>query len=527
MIFINNINLPIDTDFDSLNQMVAKKFKIDIKTIKSVKLYRKSVDARHKNDVHFCCSVLVDLLSGEEKFLRLNKNAQIYKPFVYEIKKAEKTLENPPVVVGFGPAGMFAALTLAKAGLCPIVIERGMDADNRKKAVDSFFSGEALNPDTNVQFGEGGAGTFSDGKLNTGIKDKRCKIVLSELNKFGAGDNILTDAKPHIGTDVLINIVKNLRHEVIKLGGKVLFETELKNIIINNGKITSIETNKGIFNTEILILATGHSARDTFLMLKKRGVKLEQKPFAVGVRIEHLSKDINRALYGNFAESEHLGAADYKLVAHLESGRGVYTFCMCPGGEVINASSEENGVAVNGMSYSRRDGENSNSALLVGINTEDFESEDVLAGCYFQQKIEQNAFNIAKGKVPITSVGNFVNGKDFKIGKVKPTVKPETVFSDFYKIFPQFVCDSLKEAIHVFDKKINGFADDDAVLTAPETRSSSPVRITRNENYESVNMSGLYPCGEGAGYAGGIMSAAVDGIKIAEQIIENINSKTY
>ncbi|MBQ6825482.1 MAG: hypothetical protein IJP34_02340 [Clostridia bacterium] len=527
MILINNINLPLDTDFNGLNQLVAKKFKLDINNIKSVKLYRKSVDARHKNDVHFCCSFLVELCSGEEKFLKLYKNAQSYKPLQYEFKKAENILENPPVVVGFGPAGMFAALTLAKAGLCPIVIERGMDVDNRKKAVDSFFSGKSLNPNTNVQFGEGGAGTFSDGKLNTGIKDKRCKIVLFELNKFGAGDNILTDAKPHIGTDVLINVVKNLREEVIKLGGRVLFETELRDIIINNGKITSIETNKGSFDTDILILATGHSARDTFLMLKSKGIKLEQKPFAVGVRIEHLSKDINRALYGDFADSEHLGAADYKLVAHLESGRGVYTFCMCPGGEVINASSEENGVAVNGMSYSRRDGENSNSALLVGVNTEDFGSSDVLAGCYLQQKIEQNAFNIGNGKVPITSVGNFVNGEEFKIGKVKPTVKPDTVFADFYKIFPQFVCDSLKEAIPIFDKKINGFADREALLIAPETRSSSPVRITRNENFESVNTMGLFPCGEGAGYAGGIMSAAVDGMKIAEQIIENINLKKY
>lgn len=526
MIVINNLNLPLDTDFNNLNQVVAKKFKLDLKNVKSASLYKKSVDARHKNDVHFCCSVLVELFFGEDKFLKLNKNASIYKPFEYEFKKAENKPLNPPVVVGFGPAGMFAALTLAKAGLCPIVIERGLDADNRKKAVESFFEGNPLNPNSNVQFGEGGAGTFSDGKLNTGIKDKRCKIVLSELNKFGAKDNILTDAKPHIGTDILMNVVKNLRQEVINLGGKVMFETELQDIIITDKKVTSIKTNKGNFDCDFLVLATGHSARDTFLMLKNKDVFLEQKAFAVGVRIEHLSHDINRALYGDFADNEYLGAADYKLVTHLESGRGVYSFCMCPGGEVINASSEENGLAVNGMSYSKRDGENSNSALLVGVNTDDFESDDVLAGCYFQQKIEQNAFAVTNGKIPITTVGNFVRGKDFKLGKVKPTVKPNFIFADFYKIFPDFVCDSLKEAIPLFENKIKGFSDDDAILSAPETRSSSPVRITRNEVYESVNTCGLYPCGEGAGYAGGIMSAAVDGMKVAEQIIENINSKT-
>lgn len=395
--------------------------------------------------------------------------------------------------------------------------------EERTRAVKEFFETGKLDDDCNVQFGEGGAGTFSDGKLTTGIKNPRCRTVLKVLAQMGADKRILTDAKPHIGTDVLVEVVRNIRNEIIGLGGTILFNSKLTDIGVSNSKITAVEINGEARPCDVLLLATGHSARDTYRMLCDNGVKMEKKPFAVGVRIEHLQSDINRALYGDFADSEFLGAADYKLSAHLKNGRGVYTFCMCPGGEVINASSFSGGIAVNGMSNSKRDAENANSALLVNVLPEDFPDKDVLAGTVFQEKIERAAYSCAGGKVPINTVGNFVFGKEFNIGRVKPTVKPDFVYSDFTKLFPSFILESLKEGIVEFGKKIKGFDQDDAVLTAPETRSSAPVRILRDEAFNSCSVKGLYPCGEGAGYAGGIVSAAVDGICVAEAIISEIN----
>ena len=404
-----------------------------------------------------------------------------------------------------------------------MIIERGQDVDTRQRDVESFLNGGCLNTESNVQFGEGGAGTFSDGKLNTGIKDPRCRAVLKEFVSHGADDKILTDAKPHIGTDVLVDVVKNIRKEIISLGGEVRFGAKLQKIITHNNRVSAITVNNENISCDTVILATGHSARDVFEFLRDGGIAMERKPFSVGVRIEHLQEDINKALYGKYYNHHALSAADYKLAAHLPSGRGVYTFCMCPGGEVINSSSEQGGIAVNGMSYSRRDGKNANSALLVGVNPDDFSGDDVLAGCALQRKIEQAAYNICNGKVPITTVGKFVFGKAAEITKVNPTVKPKYAFADFEKIFPSFITDSLKAGILEFDKKIKGFANEDAVLTAPETRSSSPVRIIRNEDYQSINLLGLFPAGEGAGYAGGIMSAAVDGLKVAEFVINKAN----
>ena len=521
MILLNNLKLPLDTDFENLK--IAVESILKIKT-NSVSLYKKSVDARRKTDVHFCCSVLIDT-KNEQAVLKKNKNAQIYRKPEYVWQKCDGFSGKRPLIVGFGPCGIFCAYTLAKAGLKPIVIERGADVDTRTKDVNAFLNGGELNTESNVQFGEGGAGTFSDGKLNTGIKDGRCRAVLQTFVTHGANKKILTDAKPHVGTDVLSYVVKNIRNEIINLGGEVRFNTRLENVNFKDGKIESVTANGKIIPCETLVLATGHSARDVFSLLKERNIQMVRKPFSVGVRIEHLQEDINKALYGEFYNHPALSAADYKLATHLQNGRGVYTFCMCPGGEVINSSSEKGGIAVNGMSNSARNGVNANSALLVGISPEDFEGEDVLAGCALQQKIEKLSFEILSGKVPVTTVGQFCFGKDFKITRVKPTVKPDYGFADFGKIFPEFVTESLKKGILEFDKKIKGFASEWAVLTAPETRSSSPVRIIRDENYQSVSIKGLYPAGEGAGYAGGIMSAAVDGMRVAEQIIKDCEKR--
>ncbi len=522
MIILRNLKLPLNTDFDNLLPIVADNLKISVKQIETAKLYRKSVDARHKNDIFFNCSVVAELLTDETKAVRKNKNAEVFSEREYVWKKSVSSTR--PVVVGFGPAGMFASLTLARAGLNPIVIERGQDADTRKRDVDAFLSGGELNTESNVQFGEGGAGTFSDGKLNTGIKDARCREVLKVFVSFGAPEKILYEQKPHIGTDILINVVKNVRQEIISLGGEVRFGCKLEKINTENGTIKSVSVNNKGETQEILcskvILATGHSARDIFELLNEMGVQLQRKPFAVGSRIEHKQADINKAMYGEFANHENLGAADYKLAVHLPSGRGVYTFCMCPGGEVINSSSEVGGIAVNGMSYSARDGENANSALLVEVKPEDLMGDDIMAGVYLQREIEQNAYKIASGKVPFCFVGDLLS-REIK-EKVTPTVKPASVHTDIYKVLPKFVADSIKSALPEFDKKIKGFASTGAVITFPETRSSSPIRIIRNENYVSVSINGLYPTGEGAGYAGGIMSAAVDGMRVAEAVIDSV-----
>lgn len=521
MILLSNVNLPLDTDFSNLADVAAKRFDTDINNIKSARLYRRSVDARRKNNLHFCCSILIELYSGERNAVKHVKTAEIYVKNEYVWPVAVNKPQQRPVIVGFGPAGMFAALTLAKAGLAPIVFERGRDVDSRVADVNEFMKGGKINPDSNIQFGEGGAGTFSDGKLNTGIKDPRCRTVLKTLYSFGAPEKILYQAKPHIGTDILVDVVRNLRNEVIRLGGEIRFSGLFDGIRTENGRLTAISVNGEYIGCDRLILATGHSARDTFGMLRQSGIAMIRKPFAMGVRIEHLQSDINRALYGDFYNHPALGAADYKLAVHLNNGRGVYTFCMCPGGEVVNASSEPGGIAVNGMSKSTRAGRNANSALLVGVDPADIPGEDVLAGCELQRDIERKAFEIARGAVPVMTVGEFVYGKPDSSGKVAPTVKPAPVWADFSGIFPSFVTESLKEGIVALNSKLNGFADPAAILSAPETRSSSPVRILRRETYEGQNLSGFYPCGEGAGYAGGIMSAAVDGMRVAEAVISS------
>ena len=525
MIVINNIHLPLDNFPEDFKEIAAAELKISPQKIKEATLYRRSVDARKKDNVHFCCSVAVKVTADEQSVIKRSKKAAILNEEKYIWQKNINSSVRP-VVVGFGPAGMFAALCLARAGLKPIVIERGECVEKRTESVKRFFEGGNLNPESNVQFGEGGAGTFSDGKLGSGIKNIRCRAVLEEFVRFGADKKILTDAKPHVGTDCLVNIVKNLRNEVIGLGGEILFCHRFCGINYKDLKMAEIEVEScdGIkkIPCERLILATGHSARDVFFMLKDMGIRMERKPFSVGARIEHKRRDIDSALYGEFAAHPALGAADYKLAVHLENGKGVYTFCMCPGGEVINASSEAGGIAVNGMSLSHRNAENSNSAVLVDIKPEELSGDDVLEGVYLQREIEQKAFSIANGAVPTETLGGALSANPTVPSYVMPSVKPYTVLCDIRDVLPSSVCDSLLSGITLFDKKIKGFANPLAVLTFPETRSSSPVRILRRDDGQSISLEGLFPCGEGAGYAGGIMSAAVDGIKTAEKVIDSL-----
>lgn len=524
MIIVRNIEMPPDTDFGELKAILTAKFNLKLK---SVKLYKRAVDARKKDRVVFSCSFLLETENDAAALKKLKKyDASLFSETPYVFPTVTKKHKRP-VVVGFGPAGMFAALSLAKAGLCPIVLERGRDVDRRISDVNSFFKTNRLDENSNIQFGEGGAGTFSDGKLNTGVKDPRVRTVLSVFASHGAGEKILYDSKPHIGTDVLVKVVKSIRNEIIALGGEVLFEHRLAGINIKNGRVSSVEAETLHGTVEIeaeqLVLAVGHSARDTFLMLKTAGITMQPKPFAVGARIEHLQSEIDRAQYGRFAGHPALGAADYRLAEHLPNGRGVFTFCMCPGGEVVNASSEQGRIAVNGMSYSARDGKNANSAVLVGVEVEDYYRSDVLDGMYFQREIEEKAFRVGKGLPVSQSVGDFLkNG--LSDGSVTPTVKTGVTFGNIDDVLPEFVTQSLRAGILLFDRKLHGFASPSAILTAPETRSSSPVRIMRDVKGET-SVAGLYPCGEGAGYAGGITSAAVDGLKTAEALINSIKNR--
>ncbi len=528
MIRVSNIKVPLDFNFNRLKDYCTSKLRIPADKLISVVLARRSVDARKKSDVHF--NIALDICAkGEGRLLKSLKNAAPVTVPDYKIIPVTPAVR--PVIIGFGPAGMFAALVLAMSGAKPIVIERGSDVDSRVKAVEEFQSGGRLDPECNVQFGEGGAGTFSDGKLNTGISDQRIRWIFQRFVEFGAPEEILWQAKPHIGTDKLRDTVRNLRKRIIALGGEVHFDTRFTGYSTESGRLKQVECTRKNgeilrINTNCAILATGHSARDVFEMLYENKVELTQKNFAVGVRIEHRREDIDRAMYGDSAGHPALKAADYKLAVHLPNGRALYTFCMCPGGSVVAASSEEGHLAVNGMSCFARDAENSNSALLVGVGSAELASDHPLAGMYFQRDIEEKAF-IAGGSdyhAPAMTVGEFLGG-DTPETAVFPSYRPGVRKASPEEYLPGFICETLRLGIPEMGRKIPGFDSPSALLTGVESRSSSPVRIVRDNGLESVSVRGFFPCGEGAGYAGGIVSAAVDGMKCAEAVINLIANK--
>lgn len=534
MIQISQIKLPIDAKKEELEQKICRILHVRKEDINHWKVLKRSVDARKKPDLFYVYTVEVE--TGKEAKLKKNrrlvgnKNIMLTKRQRYLLPQpGTEKLSHRPVIAGSGPAGLFCAWLLAKQGYRPLVIERGDMAPARKKKVETFWQNGTLDENSNVQFGEGGAGTFSDGKLNTSVKDPhgRNRKVLEVFVECGASEEILYDHKPHLGTDQLIHIVTELRKQIEGMGGEFLFRTQLTDLRIENGRLKAIEVNQERWiDTGVLVAAIGHSARDTFALLEKHQISMHAKSFAVGVRIEHPQKMINLSQYGVEA-SDILGAANYKLTAQLSNGRGVYSFCMCPGGYVVNASSKKEYLAVNGMSYQARDSENANSAMIVTVNPADYRSfvernreEGIhpLSGVCFQEYLEKKAFSLCQGKVPVQTFGDFCSNRETTAwGNVIPCTKGAWEMSDLNALFPSFLSESLKEGIHICSHKIEGFDRPDAVLSGVESRTSSPVRIERNADFES-NIGGIYPCGEGAGYAGGITSAAMDGLKVAEAI---------
>lgn len=527
---IRNLKLSIqgmtkDSELELLLSLAAKKLKLPVKEVTSLKILKKSLDARKKEDMMFVYSTLVTLDRGSKAKLINNKDVIEFEPEKYvEMANGDDTLIGRPIIIGSGPAGLFCGLLLAERGYQPLILERGKDVDSRTSDIEAFWKGGSFDPESNVQFGEGGAGTFSDGKLTTRIKDSRCDLVLQKFVDGGAPEEILYINKPHIGTDILKTVVKNLRNKIIELGGMVRFEAKVTDIIIENNKANGVIVNSiERIEANVILAALGHSARDTYQMLFEKGVGIVQKPFSIGVRIEHPQEMIDKSQYGKNAGHPVLGAADYILTFRSETtGRSAYSFCMCPGGTVVAAASEEGMIVTNGMSEFARDKQNANSALVVSVAPEDFGSEHPLAGVEYQRQWERKAYELGGGNyhAPVQLVGDFLNGTaSEKLGDVHPSYTPGVKLTDLHECLPEYVTTTLKEALKDFDKRIKGFARADALMTGVETRTSAPIRIVRKENMESENIENFYPIGEGAGYAGGIISAAVDGIKAAERII--------
>ena len=537
MIRLNQLKLPVNHTEAQLMNKTAQILRIPEAEILEIEIVRQSLDARKKPELFYSYSVNVTV----------KREQKVYKDAVRRLGKANVALvekteyhfpdggtqpqKHPTVIIGMGPAGLFCAYYLAQHGYAPVILERGEDVDTRQADVEAFWQTGRLKPDSNVQFGEGGAGTFSDGKLNTLVKDKygRNTEVLKTFVRHGADPSIVYQAKPHIGTDVLSRVIKSMREEILRLGGEVRFKSQVTEIKTQNGQVTGVIVNgREEIPCEQVVLAPGHSARDTFAMLYEKNFPMASKPFAVGFRVEHPQNLINRSQYG----AEHvkeLGAAAYKVTAKTSWGRGVYSFCMCPGGYVVNASSEPGRLAVNGMSYSGRDGKNANSAIIVAVTPADYGSDHPLAGIEFQRRLEQRAYELCDGKLPVQRYGDFrekVTGEPRKIqngpkdglwDNLEPQCKGEFAWADLTGILPGECNQAFVEGMDSFDRQIHGFASQTVILTGVESRTSSPVRIERDENLQS-GIRGCYPCGEGAGYAGGITSAAMDGIRVAEQI---------
>lgn len=523
MIKIRDMNLPVGSGDNEIKRKCAALLEVPVEEIKDFSLSRVSVDARKKSEIRLVCTAALSL-DGEEQVLQRagGKNIFAFEPMRYSFPQNRRKSKQRPVVVGMGPAGLFCALHLARAGCPPIILERGRPVEERTRDVESFWSTGKLNEESNVQFGEGGAGTFSDGKLTTGISDPRISRVFEVFTEHGAPEDILWSAKPHIGTDVLRHVVTSIRRELISLGCELRFEHRLAGISAKNSSLTaiSVEGSEGKYEQQCdtLILAPGHSARDTFEMLFYSGVVMEQKAFAMGVRIEHLQSKISRVQYGDFAD--RLPPADYKLACHLQGGRSAYSFCVCPGGQVVAAGSQQGRLVTNGMSNHARDGKNINGGYLVGVRPGDFCDDSPLGGMRFQQFWEERAFRLGGGgfTAPAQTLADFMKNRvSVRLGEVQPSYLPGVKLTDLSLCLPDFVTETLRGAVPMLDGRLHGFAAADAVMTGIETRSSSPVRILRGEDFQS-SVRGLYPCGEGAGYAGGITSAAVDGIKVAEQV---------
>ena len=516
MIKVRQIKLSIlkDTN-DELIKKLCNKINIKKEDILDFKISKKSIDARDKENIYFVYEVILNL--KKENKIHLNNDVLIYNEDTYTYTiTGNKTMKERPIIIGSGPAGLFIGYMLSISGFNPLIIERGEKIEDRVKTVDKFFKEGILNKNSNIQFGEGGAGTFSDGKLNTLVKDKREKKVFEIFVSNGAPKEILYESKPHIGTDILRDVIKNMRNKMIKNGATFKYNSTLTDIVIDNNEVKSIIINeKEEIPCETLILAIGHSARDTFKMLYKKGIYMMSKPFAIGIRIQHPKNLINEAMYGKYYK--YLPTANYKLTYKAKDNRGVYSFCMCPGGFVVNSSSNKNGLVINGMSNYKRDEKNSNSALIVTVNENDYGS-NLFDGMNFQEKIEEKAYQIGKGKIPTQNYIDFKNNKESIKLINEPSFKGSYALSNINDILPKYICTDLIEAIEYFNTKIKGYNNDNSIISAPETRTSSPIRILRNENYET-NIKGIYPIGEGSGYSGGITTSAMDGIRCFEKII--------
>jgi uncharacterized FAD-dependent dehydrogenase len=520
-LIINNIRLSLDDGIEQLKHAAAKKLRIRAEDLKNLRIIKKSIDARRKQGITLVYSVIVEIEKYKENMN--DSDIRVYRELEQEaLISGNIKLNNRPVIIGSGPAGLFAGLLLSQNGYRPYILERGECVEERSKTVQRYWETGELDLESNIQFGEGGAGTFSDGKLTTRINDHRCNYILEKFHEMGAHEEILYKSRPHVGSDVLKNVLINMRRKIESFGGKMRFKSKVTSLNINNGKITGVIVNGNEeIDTDVVILAIGHSARDTFETLLKQGIRLVQKPFSIGVRIEHPQQLINRAQYGELAGHPKLSAADYQLF-YKTGARTVYSFCMCPGGIVVAAASEPCTIVTNGMSEFARDRENANSALVVSVGPEDFGGTHPLAGIEFQRKWEKRAFDIAgkNNSAPVQRLEDFVRGAaSNRLGTVRPSYTGQIELSDINLCLPEFITNPMKESIGYFDSKIKGFGMDDAILTGVETRTSSPVRIPRDGDLEAIGIKGLYPAGEGAGYAGGIVSAAVDGLRVAEQII--------